>query len=264
MIHYRLYGKEPIRTAVIHGGPGAPGSVAAIARKLSENMGIIEPIQTRTTISDLLIELHETLSRHCTPPVTLIGHSWGAWLACLYAAGHAQMAQKVILVGSGPFEPQYVSQINQTRSNHLPPAENEEYRALLQALNAGGTENDDLLKRLGELVEKTDHYCCLPVSTEKEDELLADAEQYAHIWNEAAAMRRSGFLLERAAAITCPVVAIHGDYDPHPADGVRIPLSARLTQFTFYLLKDCGHSPWKEKYAAHPFYEILNQLTHQV
>jgi len=71
-------------------------------------------------------------------------------------------------------------------------------------------------------------------------------------------MRKSGYLLEQALNISCPVVVIHGDYDPHPAEGVRLPLTERLTDFSFYLLEKCGHSPWKEKYAAERFYEILS------
>jgi pimeloyl-ACP methyl ester carboxylesterase len=47
--------------------------------------------------------------------------------------------------------------------------------------------------------------------------------------------------------IECPVVAIHGDYDPHPADGVRIPLSNVLKDFRFILLGKCGHVPWFER-----------------
>ena len=38
----RKYGEAPFNVVVIHGGPGAPGEVAPVARKLSENFGIIE------------------------------------------------------------------------------------------------------------------------------------------------------------------------------------------------------------------------------
>ena len=46
-------------------------------------------------------------------------------------------------------------------------------------------------------------------------------------------MRKSGDLLKEAEKIKCPVVAIHGDYDPHPANGVKIPLEKRIVDFQF-------------------------------
>jgi len=70
-------------------------------------------------------------------------------------------------------------------------------------------------------------------------------------------MRQSGELLKLGEKISCPVVVIHGDYDPHPASGVERPLSRIIKDFRFILLKDCGHEPWKERLARQRFYEIL-------
>jgi pimeloyl-ACP methyl ester carboxylesterase len=53
------------------------------------------------------------------------------------------------------------------------------------------------------------------------------------------------------------VVAIHGDYDPHPAAGVQRPLAAVLADFHFILLPRCGHRPWRERHARDTFYRIL-------
>jgi len=55
------------------------------------------------------------------------------------------------------------------------------------------------------------------------------------------------------------VAAIHGDYDPHPADGVEKSLSAVLKDFRFFQLKNCGHMPWIERQARDSFLEILNK-----
>lgn len=60
-INVRYYGKEPFQVAVIHGGPGAPGSVAAIAKELSKNYGVLEPIQTKTSLKGQVLELYEVL-----------------------------------------------------------------------------------------------------------------------------------------------------------------------------------------------------------
>jgi len=55
------------------------------------------------------------------------------------------------------------------------------------------------------------------------------------------------------------VVAIHGDYDPHPAEGVQKPLSALIEEFRFVLLKKCGHTPWLERQAQEEFYKVLEE-----
>ena len=45
----RLYGSAPFNIAVIHGGPGAPGEMAPVARELSSLRGVLEPLQTAVT-----------------------------------------------------------------------------------------------------------------------------------------------------------------------------------------------------------------------
>jgi pimeloyl-ACP methyl ester carboxylesterase len=72
-------------------------------------------------------------------------------------------------------------------------------------------------------------------------------------------LRRNGTLVALGKQIQCPVVAIHGDYDPHPPEGIKKPLSAVLKNFRFILLKNCGHLPWIEKEAKDKFYGILKE-----
>jgi len=55
------------------------------------------------------------------------------------------------------------------------------------------------------------------------------------------------------------VVAIHGDYDPHPAEGVQKPLNDLLKNFCFIMLKGCGHKPWVEREIKEPFFRILKK-----
>lgn len=70
-------------------------------------------------------------------------------------------------------------------------------------------------------------------------------------------MRRTGQLLQLAERVRCPVVAIHGDYDPSPAEGVAEPLSAVLPSLKMVILEKCGHKPWVEKHARQRFFKVL-------
>jgi pimeloyl-ACP methyl ester carboxylesterase len=72
-------------------------------------------------------------------------------------------------------------------------------------------------------------------------------------------MRRSGELLALGKHIACPVVAIHGNFDPHPAAGVQEPLAQVLKDFRFILLNQCGHKPWRERQARDEFFAMLDR-----
>ena len=258
MINFRAYGTNPYRTAVVHGGPGAPGSVAAIARELSREWAVLEPLQTETTLEGQVQELYETLCRHGDTPVTLIGHSWGAWLSFILAAKHPSCVRKLILVCSGPFESHYVSLLEENRFGRMSPEEKAEAESIIEYLcSENGDKKDEMLARLGELVEKADNYEIEEIETDSFDRIQVEGGIYQQVWGEAERLRESGQLLEYGRKIKCPVVAIHGDYDPHPAEGVREPLSRVIADFRFYMLEHCGHSPWKERHAREEFYRIL-------
>ena len=64
--------------AVIHGGPGAAGEMAAVANELASNWGILEPLQTATSLQGQVEELKTVLEKNASLPVILIGFSWGA------------------------------------------------------------------------------------------------------------------------------------------------------------------------------------------
>ena len=253
MNNIRKYGDAPFKIAVIHGGPGAPGSMAPVARALSVNRGVLEPLQTANSLEGQVQELQTTLEEHSDLPVTLIGSSWGAMLSFIFSARYPKLVKKLILVGSGSFEEGYAANIMDTRLNRLSEDERNETLTLMERINSPGAE-DALLARLGELCGKADDYNPIPHDSEV---LECQRDIHIRVWGDAQKLRASGDLLELGKQIQCPVIAIHGDYDSHPADGVQIPLTSVLSDFRFILLERCGHSPWIEKEAKDYFYEIL-------
>jgi len=216
---------------VVHGGPGADGDLGDMAARLSYRHGVLEPMQTATTIEGQVDELRAVIEARADPPVHLLGHSWGAWLAGLLAARHPCLVRKLILVASGPFEARYVPELSATRAER-------------QAAG-GDTDNCALITPLAAEARSLPH---VPVPGMLE-----------LIWPAASQLRASGALLDAVAAIKCPVVAIHGDYDPHPVEGVRDPLTRVLPDFRMVLLERCGHSPWRERYAADSFYTVVER-----
>jgi pimeloyl-ACP methyl ester carboxylesterase len=256
----RIYGKAPHTVAVVHGGPGASGEMAPVARRLAPRWGIIEPMQTATSLEGQIEELKTVLEEHADPPVALIGFSWGAWLAYLLAARHPALVRKLILVGSGPYTAAYAAQIGPARLGRLDEDERAEMASILEQLaDPASGDSSAAFARLGELAHKTDTYDPVNEVHVPEEEALPtlDNADAANVLAEAQALRASGALLDAGAQIRCPVIAIHGAYDPHPAGGVREPLSRVLADFSFHLLGRCGHKPWIERHARDEFYRLL-------
>jgi pimeloyl-ACP methyl ester carboxylesterase len=261
MANFRLYGKQPFKVAVLHGGPGAAGEAAPVARELSYMAGVIEPLQTATTIDGQVRELRRVLKKNAVVPVILIGHSWGAWLAFIFAARYPELTAKIILVSSGPFTEQYATSIMPMRLNRLNEAMRIEALSLIASLeNPMIKDKNTLMQCFGHLLSKSDSYNPLP---EHDEFIKCDYKINQKVSTEAGELRRSGKLLELSRNIKCPVVAVHGDYDPHPAAGVKEPLSQTLQDFRFILLEHCGHEPWLEKEVKDNFYLILkNEISH--
>ena len=245
-------GPTPSTIVVVHGGPGAAGEIAPLAEELARRgHGVLEPYQTQKTVTGQIEELHQAVQRECSKPITLIGWSWGAWLGCFLAAKYPEVVGKLILVGSGPFEARDSETINGTRLSRLNEDERLEYKSLMEAF-----DDPENATRLMELFDKMDGYA---TDDAPHPPVEIDASIHVPVWNEAAEMRSSGELLDVVSEIRCPVLAIHGDHDPHPAEGVERPLRAHLPKFTFKLLERCGHKPWREIYAKEAFFTELEK-----
>lgn len=255
MKNLRTWGSPPFSVAVLHGGPGAIGSAAPVARELSLITGVLEPFETKDSVEGQVEELHGILQSNASLPVIIVGHSWGAYLGFIFTARYPDLVKKLVLVGCPSFESKYTGGLDALRIERLNEQERIEVFEIIEKL-AEATENeqDRLMLRLGELYTRADDYD--PVY--KEDDILKfDFHIHQHVWMEAESLRRTGKMLELAALVSRPVIAIHGDYDPHLAAGVSEPLSRIMPDFQFYLLEKCGHEPWTERHARERFFKIL-------
>lgn len=223
----RTYGEPPYRTIVLHGGPGAPGCAAGLCRVIEPFCGAVEHLQKSDTADGLMEEILSLMDRYGLKKTVLTGHSYGAWLALLFAEKYPERTEKLILIGCGPLKQEYLADILRVRNERRE-----------QGLD-------------------TDNYCALPGSGG--DMLYFDEGQHLSLMEEITGMRKSGELLKRALRVQCPVTMIHGEYDPHPAAGSAGLLEGKLPHFHSYLLEKCGHDPWKETYAREEFIRIIKE-----
>ena len=240
----REYGNRPYNVIVVHGGPGAIGSCAGICKGLSNDFGVLEILQSKNSIQELVDEMLDIIQSYKIKPVVLIGHSWGAWLSFIFTSLHPECISKLILVGSGLFDAKYFPQLVEAANVKIMPS---------------AQEDDIKAANLYELnIDYNPYsYCLLPDAFN--DMIDFNEEQSKSLMGEIMPIRDSGELLNYADSIHCPVVAIHGENDPHIIDGVKVPLESRLSNFKMYVLEKCGHEPWKEYYAKDKFFKILKK-----
>ena len=253
----RIYGENPYGVAVVHGGPGAPGSIAPVARELSTICGVLEPLQTKNTLDGQVEELKGILEEFGDLPIILIGWSHGATLGCLFSASYPSFVRKLIIIGTPPFEEKYAVNIGRDRLLRF----NEEERAEALSLEEfiwDSVEEDKSasLARLFRMFTKIESYNMLP---NRDDVVEYQLAINISVGLDTRRKLADGELLTILPGIKCPVIAIHGDYDIRPAEGVRLPLSDAIKDFRFILLEKCGHTPWYEKYARDKFYAILKE-----
>ncbi len=251
----RAWGTPPYSVALVHGGPGAPGEMATVARELSATCGVLEPFQSATSVAGQVEELAAQLRAHANAPVVLVGFSWGVMLALLAAAAHADLVKRLVLVGSGPLDPAYAGGIAKARLARLPPEDRGEFVRLQRALEGTAPSAGDLA-RYGELCARAD--AVDPVYPVPQ-EFPPDPEIHRLVWSEAATLRASGYFVEQARLVACPIAVIHGENDPHPFEGVFEPLHAAGVSPRVHVLTACGHTPWIERRARERFFALLRQ-----
>jgi pimeloyl-ACP methyl ester carboxylesterase len=253
----RKYGNPPYSVVLVHGGPGAAGYLQSVAKKLSENIGVLEPYQTKSTIDGQIEELGKFLKDNSSLPVVLIGHSWGAWLSVLFASEYPDYVKKIILVSSGPFDDEYVKSISELKMSRLKEEDISEMNRLKEILNDPSVKDKlEFFKKFGNLNSKIDYYDRINYN---DDIVEYNPDIFLTVNRESLYLRKSGKLLRSAGRLKCPVTAIHGDFDTHPYKGVEEPLSKILNNFSFHLLEKCGHYPWNEKEAKDKFFELLKK-----
>lgn len=254
----RKYGQQPYRIGLLHGGPGAAGEMKPVAETLSNDFGVLEFLQTEKTIDGQINELYRQITTSTEPPIILIGFSWGAWFGVLFAGKYPKLVKKLILISSGALESKYNKDLIEIRLNRLSESNREEAEKIISMINSGNTENE-ILKRFGELMTIADSFDYLHTEN---DSIRLNMEIYQSVWQEASRLRDTNKLINSVGKIQCPVVVFHGEFDPHPINGVEIPLSERVKNLKIVRLEKCGHTPWKEKFAKEEFYRLLREELH--
>ncbi|MCF8009554.1 MAG: alpha/beta hydrolase [Halanaerobiales bacterium] len=256
MDNLRLHGKKPYKVVTLHGGPGALGELYHLSDKIAKKFGVIEFLQIKENISDLIKDLKEVIINNSDKSVSVLGFSWGAWLGIFFTAKYPKLVNKLILVSSGPFKEKYRKEIINKRISRMNNHTKNKFYRLIEGLESNKSLDKREFNEFIEIINKVDSYKIIRA----DNELDFHYDLYQKIWLEAAQLRKNNKLIEELKKIKCPIKVIHGKYDPHPTRGVIEPLKEIKKDFDCLLLKKCGHSPWQEKYARDIFFKKLFEM----
>jgi len=254
----RSYGQSGPLVILLHGGPGAPGYMAPVARGLADRFRVLEPFQRGSggeplTVARHVADLRELIeSDGAGERPALVGSSWGAMLALAFAAAHPDLAGPLVLVGCGTFDIGARRRMQQIMEARMSP----ELRERLARLADEHADPDLELRARATLILPL--YSCDLAS---EDQELADCDARAHdeTWHDMLRLEREGVVPAAFSAIRGPAIMLHGAVDPHPGRMILASLKPHIPQLEYREWERCGHYPWLEKAAREIFFAELKE-----
>jgi pimeloyl-ACP methyl ester carboxylesterase len=247
------YGASGPQVIVIHGGPGACGSMAPIARGIADLFRVLEPFQSATsaTVSDHVADLHEVVESFSPDAApALVGHSWGAMLALAYAAAHPDMVGPIVLVCSGTFD---LASRERFSINLSERKKDEGARRRFE--HALQIQDPDV--RFHELGKQTLELYSYDLATTEQEIDESEPGCGESTWEDMVRLQNEGVYPAAFAAIKSPVLMLHGAADPHPGEMIRASLAPYLQELEYREWERCGHYPWLEKATHDEFFSVL-------
>ena len=257
-VQIRTYGTLGPVVVVLHGGPGAPGYMAPVARGLANSFRVLEPLQRGSgseplTVARHVADLHELVESGCggVRPA-LVGHSWGATLALAYAAAHPGRAASLVLIGCGTFDLAARDRLWAIREERL----DNRLRRRIECLPEEFPDPDKRLSVLGDLLLPLYSYDLVSTVQELEG---CDAGAHQETWADMVRLQREGVYPAAFAAIETPVIMVHGAVDPHPGPMIHASLKPHIPQLEYREWECCGHYPWLERAVHDEFYAVMGE-----
>lgn len=187
--------------------------------------------------------------------LAILGHSWGATLAVLYAGVWPGRVERLVLANMGPFT-EAMRAVYRSNTERMTPAAlratwkqvNDAYRAARRAGAVPRELDEALIRHWAPVI------CHQRASAERfEREYLA-----AGGWRRHAADAR-GFAreapLDAAANVTGPTLILYGSEDYEPIMQGLV-LQERIAGSRVVFIDECGHMPWYDQ--PERFLQVLN------
>jgi proline iminopeptidase len=248
-------GDAPFAAVLCHGGPGLSDNLGPVAAMIDDLVTVHRYDQRASgrstgeppfTVERFVDDL-ESLRLHWEHPTWIVGgHSWGGWLALMYALRFPDQVRGLIAIGTPPppsegWRDRYIAE----RDARMDDAERSFYYEIRRRRHAGKEITDLEEERWTQLQWRTDladptampegPLFEFPVNYDLNKALVQDMDSYDSQHS----------LLDELGTIAAPAVFIHGSGDPRPAPRSVV---ATMPNATLVEIEGAGHLPWLEQH----------------
>ena len=246
--------------ALCHGGPGIYdylGPVAAMIDDIatvhrydqrgcgrSQDRG---PYDVGSFVADL-----DALREHWAYEAwTVIGHSWGATLALLYAIDHPGRVDRLVYLSGTGIDPAWHQEYRRNREAKLPPDARRRLRLLNQLRQtAEAAELARVIEERSALLETTEYYDPTGLSgIPRHDRFPVNHTLNAALNAEENRMEKTGDLPAQVSCIAAPTLVLDGEGDPRPR-WARAQVARLIPDSRHVTIARAGHEPWVEQTEA--------------
>jgi proline iminopeptidase len=244
---------------VLHGGPGLTQDyllpqmyelaknhfvIFYDQRGCGESEAVISPEEI--TLENYLVDIEAIRKAFGFEKISILGHSWGGFLAMKYAMVHPNCVDKLVLANSMPASSEGLAAFISEYSRRTAHIKDELQEIQDSPLFQNGDPKE--AERYYKLIFQT--YLHDP---KKIDDLTCSTTTKAVV-NGTAVMnilRPATFfqpfdMLPQLKELSMDVLVIHGDVDPIPADTAEATHQA-ISGSKYVVIKNCGHFPYVEK-----------------
>ena len=257
---------------VLHGGPGLDHTyLLPQLKELAKNHKLIfydqrgsgkssgaidsESININNFVSDLE-GLRKALE---IKKMNLLGHSWGGLLAMYYAINYPEHVKSLMLLNSVGYSSEFFSPFNQNVVRRRTP---EDSIGIAKIMTSDEFKNADIgtMNIFFKIFFKSYFY-----NQSLDSELTIDfnkrtAENIFPIYNLFGKLLANFDIKEKLKILNCPVLIVHGDYDPIPLKCAE-ELNADIKNSKLVVLKNCGHFSYIE--APRRLFKVCNEFLAQ-
>lgn len=268
-IHVERYGSGNRTVILVHGGPSLYGYMKTLGNELVNQYSVIDYAQSGTFESphfgNVTIDVHINDLIHLVDSnannrkITIIGHSWGAIVALLAASRQSSHIEKLILIGTAPFN----EDISIKQSTNLNQKYSEDVKMKLKKIDFTLKQkltSEDINKLMEARLELISPFYHLnPQNHEFMPKTKWNFETFVQSMNSLWNLINSDEIPNILHNVEIPVVAFHGDSDPIPYKETFEFLKRNLQDVKTYKIKQSGHFPWIEPTSKDEFINLLKK-----
>ena len=246
---------------MLHGGPGFYGYMSSLGQRLPKHHNVTcfaqrGSLANPKPLDSLTLEAHfrdidEEIQKLPTDHgLCIIGHSWGANLALLYAARNPERLERVVALAPAPLTMEsaqkFDANLNQRMSSADRARSDELELSIRNAFEEGKFDeaSQELANERLNLAVPYYHYDA--TVTDQLAPVRVDFQSFIASQNGLWEQISNGAIPQCLTKISVPVLLIQGVDDPIPYRDVAENLKNSIPELQHKTFNNCGHFPWLE------------------